>query len=51
MTYLLDTHVCLWMLADPSRIQANLLAEITSNRTRLLLSSTGSSWRRPRSND
>ena len=43
MTYLLDTHVWLWMLADPSRIQASLRAEIRSDRTRLLLSSA-SSW-------
>jgi PIN domain nuclease of toxin-antitoxin system len=43
LTYLLDTHVWLWMLADPSRIQADLLAEIASSRTRLLLSAA-SSW-------
>ena len=43
MTYLLDTHVWLWMLADPSRIRADLLAEMASSRTRLLLSAA-SSW-------
>ena len=43
VTYLLDTHVWLWMLADPARIRAELLAELTSSRTRLLLSAA-SSW-------
>ncbi len=43
MTYLLDTHVWLWMLADPSRIHTSLLAELASSRTRLLLSAA-SSW-------
>ena len=43
MTYLLDTHVWLWLLADPSRIRADLLAEMTTGRTRLLLSAA-SSW-------
>jgi PIN domain nuclease of toxin-antitoxin system len=43
VTYLLDTHIWLWMLADPSRIRADLLAEMTSSRTGLLLSAA-SSW-------
>jgi PIN domain nuclease of toxin-antitoxin system len=43
VTYLLDTHVWLWLLADPSRIQASLLAELASSRTRLMLSAA-SSW-------
>jgi PIN domain nuclease of toxin-antitoxin system len=43
VTYLLDTHVWLWLLADPSRIRADLLAEMSSSRTRLLLSAA-SSW-------
>jgi PIN domain nuclease of toxin-antitoxin system len=43
VTYLLDTHVWLWLLADPGRIRADLLAELTSSRTRLLLSAA-SSW-------
>jgi PIN domain nuclease of toxin-antitoxin system len=43
MTYLLDTHVWLWMLADPARIRPELLAELSSSRTRLLLSAA-SSW-------
>jgi PIN domain nuclease of toxin-antitoxin system len=43
VTYLLDTHVWLWMLADPTRIHSSLLAEFASSRTRLLLSAA-SSW-------
>jgi PIN domain nuclease of toxin-antitoxin system len=43
VTYLLDTHVWLWMLTDPARIRADLLAEMTSSRTHLLLSAA-SSW-------
>ena len=43
MTYLLDTHVWLWMLADPDRIRPDLLAELQHSRTRLLLSAA-SSW-------
>ena len=43
MTYLLDTHVWLWMLADPSRIRPDLAAELQAHQTRLLLSAA-SSW-------
>ena len=43
MTYLLDTHVWLWMLGDPDRIRPDLAAELRESRTRLLLSAA-SSW-------
>ena len=43
MTYLLDTHVWLWLLADSARIRPDLLAEFKDGRTRLLLSAA-SSW-------
>jgi len=43
LTYLLDTHVWLWMLGDPDRIRPDLAAELRANRTRLLLSAA-SSW-------
>ena len=43
MTYLLDTHVWLWMLADPGRIRPDLAAELGADRTRLLLSAA-TSW-------
>lgn len=43
MTYILDTHVWLWMLADPERIRADVLDELRAGRTRLLLSAA-SSW-------
>ena len=43
MTYLLDTHVWLWMLGDPERIRPDLVAELRANQTRLLLSAA-SSW-------
>jgi PIN domain nuclease of toxin-antitoxin system len=43
LTYLLDTHVWLWMLGDPDRIRPDLVAELRANRTRLLLSAA-SSW-------
>ena len=43
MSYLLDTHVWLWMLTDPARIGPDLLAELRDGRTRLLLSAA-SSW-------
>ena len=43
MTYLLDTHVWLWMLADPDRLRPDLAAELRADRTRLLLSAA-SSW-------
>ncbi len=43
MTYLLDTHIWLWMLGDPARIRADLAVELREGRTRLLLSAA-SSW-------
>ena len=43
MTYLLDTHVWLWLLADSRRIRPDLLAELHDGRVRLLLSAA-SSW-------
>ncbi len=43
MTYLLDTHVWLWLLSDSARIRPDLLAELRDGRTRLLLSAA-SSW-------
>lgn len=43
MSYLLDTHVWLWLLTDPARIRADLLSELRFGRTRLLLSAA-SSW-------
>ena len=43
MSYLLDTHVWLWMLTDPARIRPDLLSELHDGRTRLLLSAA-SSW-------
>jgi PIN domain nuclease of toxin-antitoxin system len=43
LTYLLDTHVWLWMLGDPQRIRPELEAELRDGRTRLLLSAA-SSW-------
>lgn len=43
MTYLLDTHVWLWMLADPDRIRPDLVAEFRASQTRLLFSAA-SSW-------
>jgi PIN domain nuclease of toxin-antitoxin system len=43
MTYLLDTHVWLWLIADPDRLRPSLLADLRERRTRLLLSSA-SSW-------
>ena len=41
--YLLDTHVWLWMLADPGRIRSDLRSELGDDKTRLLLSAA-SSW-------
>jgi PIN domain nuclease of toxin-antitoxin system len=38
VTYLLDTHVWLWLLAEPERIGEGLLVELRDRRTRLLLS-------------
>ena len=43
MSYLLDTHVWLWLLGEPDRIRPDLLAELRDGRTRLLLSAA-SSW-------
>ena len=43
MSYLLDTHVWLWMLSDPARIRPDLLSELRDGRTRLFLSAA-SSW-------
>jgi PIN domain nuclease of toxin-antitoxin system len=43
VTYLLDTHVWLWLLTDPERIRPELLAELRDGRTRVLLSAA-SSW-------
>jgi PIN domain nuclease of toxin-antitoxin system len=43
VTYLLDTHVWLWLLAEPERIRRSLLAELQDPATRLLLSAA-SSW-------
>jgi PIN domain nuclease of toxin-antitoxin system len=43
VTYLLDTHIWLWLLTDPARIRPDLLAELRDSRTRLLLSAA-SSW-------
>lgn len=43
MTYLLDTQVWLWLLADLKRIRPELLAEFRDPRSRLLLSAA-SSW-------
>ncbi len=43
MTYLLDTHVWLWLLGDPDRIRPDLAAELRADSTRLLLSAA-SSW-------
>ena len=43
MTYLLDTHVWLWMLGDPARIRRDLAVELRESQTRLLLSAA-SSW-------
>jgi len=43
LTYLLDTHIWLWMLGDPARIRQELTAELRSSQTRLLLSAA-SAW-------
>ena len=43
MTYLLDTHVWLWLVADPGRLRPEVLDELHDARTRLLLSAA-SSW-------
>jgi PIN domain nuclease of toxin-antitoxin system len=41
--YLLDTHVWLWLLTEPSRLKPDVLAELLDSRSRLLLSAA-SSW-------
>jgi PIN domain nuclease of toxin-antitoxin system len=43
VTYLLDTHVWLWLLASPERIREALLTELEDGKTRLVLSAA-SSW-------
>ncbi len=43
MTYLLDTHVWLWLLAGSKRIDPGLRSELRDPQTRLLLSAA-SSW-------
>ncbi len=43
MTFLLDTHVWLWLLADPERIRPDLMARLRDTRIRLVLSAV-SSW-------
>jgi PIN domain nuclease of toxin-antitoxin system len=43
VTYLLDTHIWLWLIGEPSRLRPELLAELRAPRTRLLLSAA-SSW-------
>ncbi len=43
MTYLLDTHVFLWLLGSPERIRPELLVQLRDGRTTLLLSAA-SSW-------
>ncbi len=43
MTYLLDTHVWLWLVAEPARIRPELLEELRDPGTRLLLSAA-STW-------
>jgi PIN domain nuclease of toxin-antitoxin system len=43
VTYLLDTHVWLWLLAEPQRLGPSLLAELQDRGTTLFLSAV-SSW-------
>ena len=43
MSYLLDTHVWLWLQATPERIRPDLLAEMQDRATHLLLSAA-SAW-------
>jgi PIN domain nuclease of toxin-antitoxin system len=43
MTYLLDTHIWLWLIGEPGRLRPELLAELRDPRTSLLLSAA-SSW-------
>lgn len=43
MSYLLDTHVWLWLLAEPHRLRPSLLTELQDRGTTLFLSAV-SSW-------
>lgn len=43
MTYLLDTHVWLWLATRPERIRPDLLAKLRHPQTRLIFSAV-SSW-------
>ena len=43
MSYLLDTHVWLWLQTSPERIRPDLLAELQDRGTRLFLSAA-SGW-------
>lgn len=43
MTYLLDTHVWLWMLSQPERLGDDALSLVRDRQSRLLLSAA-SSW-------
>ena len=38
VTYLLDTHVLLWLLGDPARVPDEIRAEVGDARNRLLVS-------------
>jgi PIN domain nuclease of toxin-antitoxin system len=38
VTYLLDTHVLLWLLGEPDRLPAEILDELEDDETRLLVS-------------
>lgn len=38
MTFLLDTHVLLWLLADPGRIPDDIRADLANRANRLLVS-------------
>jgi PIN domain nuclease of toxin-antitoxin system len=43
MTFLLDTHVFLWLLGRPERIRPDLLSQLRAGETTLILSAA-SSW-------
>lgn len=43
MSYLLDTHVLLWMLSDDPRLQGQARSAITDGRSRVLVSAV-SAW-------
>ena len=43
MTYLLDTHIWLWLLADDPRLSIDVTADLRSGETTVLLSAV-SSW-------